>query len=173
MIVAHARSAHAAKRRILQRRMHDHIIDGDTAGQRVVQHPVLLRLVAAEVVQGQRALTGIDRGHGVADVQEAAQHHGRAKDFVLRDFGFGWRVDDQRQRQAAVCAGLRGADFQHGQTARLGIIDIGFHTCVVALVDHGRHVCVACHRGIQRLILRGNAIGQRLQAGFMDPDHVG
>ena len=133
----------------------------------------MLCLIAAEVIQRQRALASVNRGHGIANVLEAAQHHGRAKDFVLRNFSLGRRVDDQRQRQTAINTSVTSAHFHHLHTTLFGVLHIGADAGMVALVHYGRHISVAGDRGVQGLILGRNTIRQRLQTRLVHPDHIG
>ncbi|MPN08530.1 hypothetical protein SDC9_155813 [bioreactor metagenome] len=89
VIVPHARCAHSTKRRVVQCGMHDHIIDRHAARQRMVQHPVALGLIGAKVIQRQRTITRVDLRDRVLYVLEAAHHHGRAEDLLLRNLCVG------------------------------------------------------------------------------------
>ncbi|MNN32208.1 hypothetical protein D3C81_1459210 [compost metagenome] len=86
----------------MQGGMHHHIVEGDTAGQCVLQHLALLPGVAAKVVKGQRPRAGVDLGDDLVNLIKRQNHHCRAEDFFMQNQAALGRVDHQLQRSAAV-----------------------------------------------------------------------
>ncbi|MNP01561.1 hypothetical protein D3C76_933810 [compost metagenome] len=97
--------------------MHHHIVEGDPAGQRVLQYMTLLLRILAEVVKRQRTWPRVDLRDDLIKVVIAQHDHGRTEDFLVHDQAVRRRIDHHPQRTTTVL-GIHGQGFGQALDAR-------------------------------------------------------
>ena len=155
MVVAHAGGADAAERHVVLGHVQQGVVEAHAAGVGFVQHALLLALVIAEVVQGQRPRAVVDVGEGLVQALVGHDRQQRAEDLFLHQLHFVADVEHQAVRQAPAL--VTGEQRHQLRALGLGIGDVALEAAELALVDDGGVVRVVFQLGVEAL--HGGTVG--------------
>ncbi|MNP16573.1 hypothetical protein D3C76_1089750 [compost metagenome] len=121
------------------------------------QYPLLLGLVVAEVIQGQRSWALVDVGEGVLDAAVRHDRQQRAEDFVLHDAHVVVHVEQQVRLHGTALARLLGVQVDDLGAFAAGIGEVTVKSGQVALIDDGGVVAIVGQAWVK--VAHGLAIG--------------
>ena len=150
MIGPHTTGTDTAKGQVFLQHMEHHIIDRDAARGGAREEALLLSLVVAKVVGGQRARPIVDIANSLFEVLVGFNRQQWPKDFILHTDGIIIRVNNQRRwkllGRIIFKVFIGRVDGNHLDFALFGIVEVVHHALIMTLINHSG-VLVIVHYG--------------------------